>query len=94
VNVSLDYDRTYTLDPKAWDEFIETFQREGHSVYVVTMRYNDNAEGREVREALGNKADGIFFTGRKAKRVYMQERGVTISIWIDDMPEFILTDAK
>jgi hypothetical protein len=46
-------------------------------------------EGRDVREALQNKVDGIFFTSRKAKQPFMFERGISIDVWLDDIPYFV-----
>ena len=89
--VALDYDDTYTRDPSMWNDFIDLLQRNNHTVYCVTMRYPQEAQA--VREALANRVDGIFCTGRKAKRPFMYARGIQVSVWIDDEPGWILTDA-
>lgn len=89
--VSLDYDDTYTRDPQAWNEFIDLMQRNGHNVYCVTMRAP--AEGRAVKEALENRVDGIFFTSRRAKRDFMNSRGINVDVWVDDSPAFVLMNA-
>jgi acid phosphatase class B len=91
VNLALDYDDTYTRDPEAWNDFISLMQQRGHNVYCVTMRAS--AEGRAVKEALDNKVDGIFFTARRAKRDFMNARGIQIDVWVDDSPAFVLMDA-
>ncbi len=62
-------------------------------VYLVTMRYDVPYEADEVREALRDKVDGFFFTGRKAKQKFMFDQGISIDVWIDDMPFFVLNDA-
>lgn len=89
--IALDWDDTYTRDPAAWNEFIDLMQRNGHTVYCVTVRYR--SEARCVYEALESRVDGIFCTGRKAKRPFMFERGLNVSVWVDDEPGWILTDA-
>lgn len=66
-------------------------QQNGHNVYCVTMRYTK--EAAPIREAIGNKVDGIFCTGRKAKRQFMYARGIRIDVWIDDEPGWIINDA-
>jgi hypothetical protein len=91
VNIGLDYDNTYTRDPECWNQIIDTFEQSGHNVYVVTMRTPE--EGQPVREALSSRVEGIFFTSRKAKKPYMFERGIDISVWIDDCPFFVENDA-
>lgn len=90
--ISLDFDETYTRDPKLWNTFIALARMQGHMVYVVTMRYEK--EGAEVIKALNDKVDGIYFTGRKAKQRFMYDIGIAVNVWIDDMPLFVLMDAK
>lgn len=92
MNISLDYDNTYTRDPVMWDAIIDMMKRYGHKVYVVTMRTPD--EGAEVRQYLADKAEMIIFTSRKAKQDYVSNMQVSIDIWIDDMPWFIINDAR
>jgi hypothetical protein len=98
VRIALDYDNTFTADPKAWTEFIHLMQREGHVVYCVTMRYPPEhpkfgGETRDVQRALGHLVDGLFCTGRQAKEKFMLERGIKIDVWVDDTPGWILQDA-
>lgn len=90
MNISLDYDDTYTRDPDTWIRIIRTFQDAGHLVWCVTMRYE--SEGADVLASIGQHAP-VVFTGRKAKRDFMYERGIRIDVWIDDRPDFILMSA-
>ncbi len=92
MNLSLDYDNTYTRDPVFWDTFIGMAKRHGHRVYCVTMRTPE--EGEEVIRYLRDKTEMIIFTSRKAKQDYVAKLMVSIDIWIDDMPWFILNDAR
>ncbi len=92
MNLSLDYDNTYTRDPKTWNDVIDLFQAAGHNVYVVTMRTKE--EGKPVIEALANRVEGIFFTARKAKQNFMFDRGISIDVWLDDTPYFVNNDAR
>lgn len=94
MNIALDYDETYTLDPVAWDEFIEIMHKRGHNVYCVTLRSTRPWEINEVAHDLNGKVKGIFATGRKSKKQFMCEQGIWIDVWIDDMPAFIDLDAK
>lgn len=91
MNIALDYDGTYTRDPVCWNAFIAHFRSKGHKVYCVTMRYKK--EEAEVNAHLSARVDGIFFTARQAKQRYMFEQGISIDVWIDDMPGFITQDA-
>ena len=94
MNIGLDYDNTYTRDPKLWDAFIRESRLRGHKVYIVTMRYDNDVEDFEVKTALDGKTDGLFFTCRMGKRTFMYDCGIRIDVWIDDQPDFIIMDAK
>lgn len=89
--ISLDFDNTYTRDPATWDQFVDLMQKAGHTVYCVTMRYP--TEGDDVLATLGKKVK-VFFTSRKNKHDFMFAQGINIDVWIDDMPYFILNDAR
>lgn len=91
---ALDYDGTYTLDPAMWDQVIALMRAADHKVYVVTMRYPIAQEANEVNAALKGKVDELYFTGRKAKRAFMYDKGIHISVWMDDQPDFILHGAS
>lgn len=92
MNLSLDYDNTYTRDPVFWDAFIDMAKRHGHRVYCVTMR--SPAEGEEVRRYLSHQVEQILFTSRQNKHDFCFMNRVSIDVWIDDMPYFILNNAS
>lgn len=87
--IALDWDGTFTADPILWVSFISQARRNGHQVYIVTMRHPDEA----VRLPSDTQVDGIYYTGRQAKLRFVEERGLKIDIWIDDRPDFILYPA-
>jgi len=84
VKIALDYDNTYTRDPKLWDDFIASVKRRGHDILCVTMRHE--------RERVEVPCE-VVYTGRKAKKPYCDDRSINIDIWIDDNPCWILRDA-
>jgi hypothetical protein len=90
--LSLDFDDTYTRDPDLWDAFVAAARKRGHTVYCITMRYKK--EGADVIKLLKDKVDGIFFTERRNKHDFMFEQNINVNVWIDDMPWFILHDAR
>lgn len=92
MNISIDYDETYTRDPQAWDQIIDILKNSGHKVYCVTMRSDDfPGESLEVCACLNGKVDAIFFTSGRQKSEYMYDMGINIHVWIDDMPGTIVT---
>jgi hypothetical protein len=82
LHIALDYDGTYTADRELWDKFIELAQGRGHTVTILTMRY-DNLE-----EMVKEPPCEVIYTGRKAKRNFY-----LADIWIDDKPHLILSDS-
>lgn len=90
MKLALDYDDTYTLDPEFWDVFLSNARHRGHKVYIVTMRYPEEA----VHEYASMRADRVVYTSRKAKRPHLRALGLEIDVWIDDSPEFVLFDAN
>lgn len=89
MNVAIDYDYTYTLDPQLWDDIIKIMQAAGHQVYCVTARRH--WESKEVLDTIG-KLVPVYFTERKAKKPFMLQQGIIIDVWIDDTPEAIILD--
>lgn len=85
--IALDYDGTYTADPRLWDAFIEAARLRMHEVHIVTMRH----ESEPV--TVGAYVDRIHYTDRKAKRPFMEAKGLRVQVWIDDRPEFVLMHA-
>jgi hydroxymethylpyrimidine pyrophosphatase-like HAD family hydrolase len=84
MNIGLDYDDTFTRDPKTWDKVLEVLRKAGHKIYVVTWR--SESEMHQVYEALDGKVHGFYATNRKAKEPYMYKQGIRIDVMIDDNP--------
>jgi len=92
MNISLDFDETYTRDPILWLQFIKAATDRGHKVYCVTMRTPE--EGAEVIHELSRFVEKIIFTSRKAKKDFCYyEHNINIDVWIDDMPLFVVKSA-
>jgi len=91
--IALDYDNTYTADTELWDDFILMARLRGHRVMIATMR-DEILEGTIVKLDLEDKVDGIIFTNRKAKKPFLESMHLVPDIWIDDIPEFITTNAR
>ena len=82
MNVSPDYDDTYSLDPKSWDKIIDILHKANHKVYCITKRYEHLAD--DIKEALDIPI--IFVPKGKSKGLEAYKRGIKIDIWIDDKP--------
>lgn len=92
MNIALDYDHTFTRDPKFWLGFVDAAHQAGHHVYCVTMRTDKPSQAAEVRAALKDHVRDIIFTDYKAKAPFVAAKNLEIHVWIDDMPNTIHMD--
>ena len=88
MNISLDYDDTYTRNPELWDMIVRQFQAKGDKVFLVTWRFPDEEVPGITK--LRATLSGIHFTCRTAKEKYMFDQGINIHVWIDDNPRSII----
>jgi len=94
MNIGLDYDDTFTVDPQGWASFANMMTDRGHKVYITTWR--DEAECvRVMYEMQYWKVDieRICPLNHKAKAKTMWEGfGVIIDVWVDDNPRSVIQD--
>lgn len=86
--ISVDYDDCFTKDKILWAEFIKSAIMRGHTVICVTARC-EVYDSKEVIEDLGHLVD-IYFTCGKPKQKFMFDKGICVSVWIDDEPSAIV----
>lgn len=86
--IALDFDGTYTLAPELWDKFIELCSFRGHQVVMVTCR-RDTDENRDECKIELLPTFSHYFTGLSPKRWFMEQRGINVDVWIDDLPESV-----
>ena len=84
MNVAIDYDGTYTLDKKLWNQMITLFVKGGHNVYCVTKRYKEIAD--DIREDMNIPI--VYAT--KSKLEAVANLNIKIDVWIDDKPQSII----
>ena len=83
MNISLDWDNTFTADTKRWQKFIDLFSVD-HEIYIVTSRSPD-----VPIEFIPDGLAGIIYCSYRAKRKVTEEQGIKIDVWIDDAPFYI-----
>lgn len=87
--IALDYDGTMSRDVDTFLEVADLWEKAGFEVIVVTMRFTNEPLDRLITDRLR-----VVYTGRKGKKVFMEDRlGIQVSIWVDDNPIFVLMDA-
>lgn len=91
MNIGLDYDDTYTRDPDFWKLVISAAEFRGHKVYCITAR--SPSQSQEVLDSIGKIIghDNCLFTNMRAKKKYAYGKGISIDVWIDDLPVFVDT---
>ena len=82
MNFGLDYDGTVSAEKHGFMQFCKLMRSLGHKVYITTMRYP--SECIEIFQQWSQHVDGVFATGREAKKPWMDAKGIDIHIWIDD----------
>lgn len=96
MEIAVDFDDTITLDYSLFAKMIKLFKSEGHKVHIVTARHPIPESTIGVYAFLDEQnivVDSVNFTAGKAKKDFMYEKGIHISVWMDDNPFFILNDA-
>ena len=84
MKIALDYDGTYTEDPKLWNNFINDATEKGHDVRIVTHRH-------EVLDKIEVGTVEVIYTDGVSKKWFCEHRGDpwTPDVWIDDRPKTI-----
>lgn len=88
MNIALDFDDTYTRDPKLWDDFIEHAKTNGHDIRIVTFRMRRMKD--PALDYLSTKIP-VIYTEYEQKRDCTNKMGWIVDVWIDDSPEFIVS---
>lgn len=92
MRIAVDYDGTFTADPVLWMAFMADAQRQGHEVFIVTIR-NDLHDEDEWLASLKIRFP-VYFTRGVAKRWWCLHHGPgAVDVWIDDTPESILENS-
>lgn len=87
--LALDFDATYTLDPVYWNKVIELTRDSGHEIIMATYRH-EIADWDPIMEKIDLE---IYFTDGKAKKPYLEERGIKVDVWLDDRPLTVVEDS-
>lgn len=93
MNISIDYDDTYTKDPLLWNWFAKEAMNRGHYVCCVSARAAQHMDDPKATIGRIIGAENCFGTGLQPKRRFMKiNHSIKIDVWVDDMPEYIVDD--
>jgi hypothetical protein len=94
MTISVDFDRTFSADPRLWGEFARQSVADGNTVVMISRRPETDRE--EVMGTLGDYADAfsqvLLVGGDTLKADAAQSAGIDVDVWVDDSPQTI-TDA-
>ena len=89
LNIALDFDGTFTEDKDLWLDFVDLTKRNRpHRIYMVTLRSEEH-DRDAIHDYLEDYGVEIVWCDGRSKREVVDEKGIHIDIWIDDMPESI-----
>lgn len=91
LTFSLDYDDTFTADPRLWRDWTLLAINHGHSVYCVTARQDSESNLQEIKHGFGCPIIVVMTSGQQ-KRQFCIDSGLRIDVWIDDAPDAIVGD--
>jgi hypothetical protein len=87
--IAIDFDDTYTANPKMFNKIIDIFKENDYKVCICTSR--DPKKSMDVEKSnVRSIVDYIFFTDGEPKKEFMESLGIKIDIWIDDFPKSII----
>jgi hypothetical protein len=91
MTISVDFDRTFSADPRLWGEFARKAVADGNRVVMISRR--PEADREEVISSLGDYAeafsDVLLVGGDTLKDDAAQAAGIAVDVWVDDSPQFI-----
>jgi hypothetical protein len=85
--IAIDFDDTFTVDPRTWRSVISTLQAAGHTVICATARSHSEANERDLSAATGVKV--VFCGIEVCKRHACAWAGYEVDVWIDDTPSAV-----
>jgi len=89
--ICIDYDKTYTVMPELINCIIDKSKELSYTVILATMRYSE--ETCDELESLKNKLDGVYFTCREAKMLFLNKLDIYPDLWVDDNPAWLFTSS-
>jgi hypothetical protein len=88
----IDYNHTYTTDPKLWNSIIQLLYLRKNNVVCITRDHNGGEDEilDDIGAVIGKK--NVYFTHGMSKKDYAKQHDIKVDIWIDDNPKHIFED--
>lgn len=88
LTIGIDFDDTFTADPKLWSTFVESAKGAGHRCIMVTARRDTEENSDAINAVLDHWQCQmpIVFSSLGSKLFAVEKLGIKVDIWIDDDP--------
>lgn len=89
MNIAIDFDGTWSLDPWFWNRFAVNCAYHKHNLSIITRRELPTTPHEIAYFRSWNhipKEVEIYYSCGQFKRLFAESIGLKIDIWIDDEP--------
>ncbi len=82
--IAIDWDNTFTAQPEFYSSLIHAYLQAGFEPIICTLRGQDHDDINDIYKTLATNKIRVFPTDGQLKRHYMQQKGISVNLWIDD----------
>ena len=82
--VAIDWDNTITADIGFYRELIDTYQQQGWTPIICTLRNPSVNNLAEIRHALQRDDIAIYATDGRSKQAFLKRHKINVHLWLDD----------
>ncbi|HPE59914.1 MAG TPA: hypothetical protein PLB10_06215 [Thiolinea sp.] len=82
--IAIDFDNTITADVDFYLNLIDAYRKADWNPVICTLRENSNNDLEEIQSRLYDTGLKVYTTDGLPKQAYMQARGLSVNLWIDD----------
>ena len=92
--ISIDFDQTFSADPKMWGEFARQATLAGNIVVMITRRQDTPDNQKEIADTLGVYAAAfshVMLIGSDTLKAHAAAAaGISVDVWVDDSPQTVM----
>ena len=93
MTISIDFDKTFSADPKLWGEFAMKSEAEGNTIVMISRREDTPKNQKEIADTIGEHMHAfshVMLIGADAlKADAAAAAGINVNVWIDDSPQTV-----
>ena len=93
MTISIDFDETFSLDPKMWGEFAMQAAATGNTVVMISRREDTPKNQKQISDTIGEHLHAfsqVMLIGPDMlKADAAAAAGLKVNVWVDDAPETV-----